>query len=64
MRQRTKWKGGACIYTDGSGFEGGVGVAAVVVKGGEVKAIRRRHLGDKDKHTMFEGQGLWSHSCS
>jgi ribonuclease HI len=46
--------GGLCVYTDGSGFEGGVGAAAVGWKGGEEGTVRLKHLGPEDEHTVFE----------
>ncbi|KAF7372603.1 hypothetical protein MVEN_00123200 [Mycena venus] len=49
-------RGGMCIFTDGSGFEGGVGSAAVAMRGEEVRAMRKKHLGDEDEHTVFEAE--------
>jgi ribonuclease HI len=44
-------KGGFCVFTDGSGFEGGVGAAAVAMRGG-----RQKHLGLDSEHTVFESE--------
>ncbi len=44
-----------CIYSDGSGYKGGIGAAAwAEVKGAEVG--RRLHLGEMAHHTVFEGE--------
>jgi ribonuclease HI len=51
-----KYTGGVCVYGDGSGFEGGVGGAAVVKRpNGEFDA-RRVYLGTEAKHTVFEAE--------
>jgi ribonuclease HI len=49
-------KGGFCVYTDGSGFEGGVGAEAVAMRGGLEGEHRTRHLGDQSEHTVFESE--------
>ncbi|KAF7372264.1 hypothetical protein MVEN_00086000 [Mycena venus] len=54
--ERIMARGGTCIFTDGSGFEGGVGSAAVAMKGEEVRTTRSKHLGGEDKHTVFEAE--------
>ncbi|KAK6968920.1 hypothetical protein R3P38DRAFT_3149464 [Favolaschia claudopus] len=48
--------GGFCVYTDGSGFEGGVGAAAVAMKDGAVGDTRAFHLGSSGEHTVFEAE--------
>ena len=50
------------IYTDGSGFEGSVGAAAVLYRKGveELEKILRFHLGSLKKHTMFKGEAVGS----
>jgi ribonuclease HI len=48
--------GGLCVYTDGLGFKGGVGAAAVGWKGGEEGEVRLKHLGPEDEHTVFESE--------
>jgi ribonuclease HI len=44
------------IFTDGSGFEGGVGASAVLTDHGGQKHVRRLHLGHGEDHTVFEGE--------
>jgi len=50
------------IYTDGSGFEGNAGVAAVFYRKGvkELVKILRYHLGSLKKHTTFKGEAVGS----
>jgi ribonuclease HI len=49
-------RGGFCVYTDGSGFEGGVGAAAVAWNGGAEGEYRTKHLGTASEHTVFEAE--------
>jgi ribonuclease HI len=44
------------VYTDGSGFEGGVGAAAVAWNGGKEGKVQTKHLGPEDEHTVFESE--------
>ncbi len=46
------------IYTDGSGFGGGVGAAAVMYKDDAVSPykIYRHHLGSINRHSTYEGE--------
>lgn len=45
-----------CVYTDGSGFENGVGAAAIAkTRCGSIR-VRRAFLGPLSKHTVFEGE--------
>lgn len=50
------------IYTDGSGYEGKVGAAAVLYRKGteEPEKILRFHLGSIKQHTTFEGEAVGS----
>jgi ribonuclease HI len=48
--------GGFCVYTDGSGFEVGVGAAAVAWNEGKEGKVRAKHLGPEDEHTVFESE--------
>ena len=50
------------IYTDGLGFEGNTGAAAVFYRKGvkEPAKILRYHLGSLKKHTTFEGEAVGS----
>ena len=47
---------GRMIYTDGSGFRGAIGAAAVLFVDGEKKGHLRYQLGPDTKHTVFEGE--------
>jgi ribonuclease HI len=49
-------KGGFCVFTDGSGYEGGVGAAAVAMKNGVVGEHRQKYLGTDGEHTVFESE--------
>lgn len=48
------------IYTDGSGFEGGIGAAAVLIRrmatGRTRKRVLKFHLGTAQEHTVYEGE--------
>lgn len=50
------------IYTDGSGYKGKIGAAAVMYRKGTIEPIRilHYHLGSKDRHTTFEGEAVGS----
>ncbi|KAJ7281729.1 hypothetical protein C8J57DRAFT_1500423 [Mycena rebaudengoi] len=52
----TGWQGGFSMYTDSSGFEGGVGAAAIAWNGDREGACRMRHLGTMGEHTVFEAE--------
>ena len=45
-----------CLYSDGSGFEGSIGGAAVLKRGGRTKKTLKFHLGSDKKHTVYEGE--------
>jgi len=47
---------GTRIYTDGPGYKGGIGAAAVLYENGKRKADLRYHLGPASEHTVFEGE--------
>ncbi|KAJ6614991.1 ribonuclease H-like domain-containing protein, partial [Mycena sp. CBHHK59/15] len=49
-------RGGLCVYTEGSGFEGGVGAAAVAWNGNGEGTHRTKHLGAEHEHTVFESE--------
>ncbi|CAA7269138.1 unnamed protein product [Cyclocybe aegerita] len=46
------------IYTDGSGYEGRIGGAAVLYRGGVVKRTLWHRLGKETAHTVYEGEGV------
>jgi ribonuclease HI len=54
--ERIVRRGGLCVFTDGSGYEGGVGAAAVAMKGAEIGTHRMKHLGTAAEHTVFESE--------
>ncbi|KIK81534.1 hypothetical protein PAXRUDRAFT_155910 [Paxillus rubicundulus Ve08.2h10] len=45
-----------CLYSDGSGLEGGISRAAVLRRGGEKKKSLRFYLGKAMEHTVYEGE--------
>jgi hypothetical protein len=55
MEEATR-SGKFCVYMDGSGYKGGVGVAAVAWNGGREGAKRTKHLGMQDEHTVFKAE--------
>jgi hypothetical protein len=44
------------IYTDGNGFEGHVGVAAVNIYDGNIVISDRRHLGIESQSTVYAAE--------
>jgi hypothetical protein len=46
------------VFTDGSGYEGQVGAAAVLYRDGVVRGRRRMRLGSLRHHTVYEGEGV------
>ena len=46
------------VYTDGSGFEGSIGAAAVLYRNGALKSRRRMLLGSVKNHTVYKGEGV------
>lgn len=44
------------VYCDGSNFNKGIGVAAVLFRAGSRPRILRFHLGKEDEHTVFEAE--------
>jgi ribonuclease HI len=49
---------GTIIYTDGSGFEHGIGAAAVMTKNGTVVDSLRYYLGSDTIHTVYEAEAV------
>ena len=48
--------GDCVIYADGSGYEGGIGAAAVLYTDGVERESLKLNLGTTDEHTVFEGE--------
>ena len=46
------------VYSDGSGIDGQIGVAAVLYRDGVLKRKRRMRLGYSKHHTVYEGEGV------
>ncbi|OAX34215.1 ribonuclease H-like protein, partial [Rhizopogon vinicolor AM-OR11-026] len=44
------------VYSDGSAADGGVGAAAVLMRGDVVVREKRFHLGSDKEHTVYEGE--------
>ena len=44
------------VYTDGSGYEGGIGASAVMYLNGREHSSLKLHLGTKSEHTIYEGE--------
>lgn len=51
-------KAGIRIYSDGSGFEGGIGAAAVLYRGNNEPKTLKYHLGPATEHTVYKGEGV------
>ena len=48
------------VYSDGSGFEGGIGAAAVLYKKGQALPVRqlKAYLGPTSRHNTYEGEAV------
>jgi len=48
------------VYSDGSGFEGGIGAAAVLYKKGQARPVNqlKAYLGPMTKHNTYEGEAV------
>lgn len=44
------------VYSDGSGYKGQIGAAAVLFRAGKAPRTLRFHLGTDDEHTVFEAE--------
>ncbi|KAK7063814.1 hypothetical protein R3P38DRAFT_2491623 [Favolaschia claudopus] len=55
-KELTMYAGRKCFFGDGSGYEGGIGAAAVVQREDGVYEKRQVHLGNTDEHTVFEAE--------
>ena len=49
---------GTIIYTDGSGFENGIGAAAILTTNGRTKQTIRYYLGPDTHHTVYEAEAV------
>ena len=49
---------GTTIYTDGSGFEHGIGAAAIMVKNGTTVRKLKYYLGTDTRHTVYEVEAV------
>src|ERR1700689_3647774 len=49
---------GRAVYTDGSGFEDKIGVAAVMFRNGHAEKSLKYHLGTNKEHTVYEAEAL------
>ncbi len=47
---------GVKMFTDGSGYEGGIGALVVIYKGDEITEIRRFYLGTDKEHEVYKGE--------
>lgn len=52
----TQYRDLLCIFTDGSGFEGGIGASAYTKDRQGQEHVRKRCLGSALHHTVFEGK--------
>jgi ribonuclease HI len=46
------------VFCDGSGFEGGVGAAAVLYEGNCIIKVLHYHLGSESEHTVYDAEGV------
>lgn len=46
------------VYCDGSGYEGGVGAAAILYIGPDIKEVLYYHLGSTLEHTVYEAESV------
>lgn len=49
-------QGDTLIFSDGLGYEGGIGAAAELYQGEELLITAKDHLGSKEVHTVFESE--------
>ena len=56
VKEQKELKDDIQIFTDGSGFNGGIGAAAVLTRTGKEPRILRYHLGSEDDHTVYEAE--------
>lgn len=56
IKEQRQLKEDTQIFTDGSGFNGGIGASAVLMRNGKEPRILRYYLGPEDKHTVYEAE--------
>ncbi|KAJ6020305.1 hypothetical protein N7499_003588 [Penicillium canescens] len=56
QQKRTQEDTASLIYTDGSGFEGHIGAAAVNIHDGDTVISDRRHLGTESQSTVYAAE--------
>ncbi|KAH7920552.1 ribonuclease H-like protein [Leucogyrophana mollusca] len=44
------------VYSDGSGIDGGIGAAAVLIRDGRIERVLKLHLGSIEKYTVYEAE--------
>ena len=54
IREHNRITTGTKVYTDGSGFEGGIGASAILIRPNHKPRKTRYHLGTDKEHTIFE----------
>ena len=47
-----------CVYSDGSGFEGGIGASALLYIKERLVKVLRVYLGSSLEHTVYEAEGI------
>src|SRR5882724_6807610 len=48
----------ATLFSDGSGYEGAIGMAAVLYRGSVEKKATKKFMGSEDRHTVFKAELL------
>lgn len=56
IKEQKELKDEIQVFTDGSGHNGGIGAAAVLIREGQAPRTLRYHLGSERKHTVYEAE--------
>jgi len=56
IREHKELRDAIQIFSDGSGYNGGIGAAAVLLREGQEPRTLRYHLGSDEEHTVYEGE--------
>ena len=56
IKEQRQLKEDIQIFTDGSGFNGGIGASAVLFRNGKESRSLRYYLGPEDEHTVYEAE--------